>query len=119
MVTIFLKKQTESNKLFLFDTVGNCGDSSITTAVVNGEKVVWKLAKNSGIDQIDNVFKKHTSQDIFSTDPAENAEGKYWEGMISETSKGSEGYNISYSINGEEYTDDPELEVKDDGDGDS
>ncbi|UZR97414.1 hypothetical protein [Chondrinema litorale] len=119
MVTIFIKKQPESTDLVLFDTEGNIGeDINFKTPVIRGQKVVWKLATDSGIDAIVGISKKDNSQNIFSTYPTENSSNSSWEGMVSEAATGSEGYNISYKINGIEHIFDPELEVKDDGDDD-
>tara|TARA_Y100001956_G_scaffold81866_1_gene100800 strand:- start:450 stop:809 length:360 start_codon:yes stop_codon:yes gene_type:complete len=118
MATIFIKRQAESTDLILFDTEGNFGeDENFRTPVRRGQKIVWKLAVNSGIDAIIGISKKDNSQNIFSTYPTENESNKCWEGMICESANGSEGYNISYKINGEEYLFDPELEVKDDDEG--
>lgn len=112
--TIFISKESGGNGLYLSDNEGHSGDGNITTDVDPGDTVIWKLSKNGGIDEITDISAKNGSQDIFSSDPAKQNDGS-WKGTVSNTATGTESYFIKYKINGTEYTDDPELDIQDDG----
>ena len=114
-VTIYLKafKDKRNNEviLHLHDTEGHDGDQTITTDVKPGEEVVWKLANNSDILEIMNVYKKKDSQNVFSTDPYKISESE-WKGIVSQETVGKESYNIQYKyIDDTVIVDDPEIDV--------
>lgn len=109
--TIWISKQPNSNGLYLEDNEGHAGAGSITTDVKPGDTVTWKLKPGGGIDAITSVARKSGSGDIFGDDPEEQPDGS-WVGTVSESAGGSESYSIGYQINSANYTDDPELEVK-------
>ena len=108
---IFIKKQTNGTGLHLSDNQGHAGDNTITTNVRKGDTVHWKLAHNSGISELTNIYKKEGSQNIFSTLPTKQADGSF-KGIVSDDATGSEAYNIGYKIGDTEYICDPLLEVQ-------
>ena len=108
---IFIRKQTNGTGLHLSDNQGNSGDNTITTNVRRGDTVHWKLAHDSGISAITNIYPKTGSQNIFSVGPALQPDGS-WKGTVSDTATGSEAYNIGYKIGDTEYICDPFLEVQ-------
>ncbi|WKV12150.1 hypothetical protein [Marivirga harenae] len=112
---INISKQEGNNHLYLTDNEGHAGKDSITTQVHPGDTVTWKLVPNGGIDQITGITAKPDSQDIFSVDPAPvnpNDPKTDWTGTISENATGTESYSIGYKIGDNNYTDDPDLEMK-------
>ena len=108
--TIYISKQTSGTGLYLADSEGHSGNNTITTTVSPGDTVIWRLSNGGGIDEITNIYAKTGSQDIFSQDPARQADGS-WKGVVSTDATGNESYNIAYKIGGVEYLDDPDLEV--------
>ncbi len=115
-VTIFLKafkdKSTNEVILHLHDTEGHDGDQTITTDVKPGEVVIWKLAKNSDILEIMNVYKKQESREVFSTKPHQISASE-WKGIVADDAKGNESYNIQYKyIDDTVFVDDPEIQIR-------
>ncbi len=114
-ITIELKAVVKNGKvvLRLKDSEGHDADKSITTDASPGDTIIWKLANNSNISEIVNVYKKTESQDVFSPDPHKDTDVE-WQGTISETASGTESYNIKfiYEEDGKVYTDDPKVVIK-------
>ncbi len=108
---ILISKQADSNGLYLTDNEGHAGDNSITTLVNPGDTVTWKLKSGGGIDAITSIAAKAGSQDVFSTDPAQQPDGS-WVGVVNNSATGSESYSIGYRIGTTDYTDDPEIKVR-------
>lgn len=107
---IFIHKQIDGTGLHLSDNEGHSGDGTITTIVREGDTVIWKLASNSGITAITNIYPKTGSENIFSNPPMLQPDGS-WEGTVANSISGNESYSIDYNIGEDSYTDDPELDV--------
>ncbi len=110
--TIFISKQANGTGLHLSDNEGHSGDGIITTIVGAGDTVIWQQVSNGGITAITNIYPKPGSENIFSTNPAKQTDGR-WQGTVANSISGSESYSIDYTIGEISYTDDPELEVRD------
>jgi hypothetical protein len=83
------------------------GDKNMTTDVGPGDTVIW--SKSGDITSLDNVFESGNGNDLFSTDPALQANGT-WQGVIG-TLEGDniETYSITYTVNGQSHTQDPKI----------
>ena len=117
-ITIYISKQANGTGLHLEDSEGHSADNSITTIANPGDTIIWQLKAGGGIDQITAITAKEGSQDVFSTDPAPvdtSNPATNWQGVVSTSATGTESYNIAYKIGQTPYTDDPEIEVEDDG----
>ncbi|WP_375578545.1 hypothetical protein ABWH96_16160 [Marivirga tractuosa] len=115
---INISKQEGNDHLYLTDNEGHAGKDTITTTVKPGDTVTWKLDPNGGIDQITGITAKPGSQNLFSegSAPVDLKDPKTdWTGTIGKDATGTESYTIAYKIGNQQYADDPDLEVKDDG----
>ncbi|TLX73640.1 hypothetical protein E9993_14365 [Labilibacter sediminis] len=113
-VTITIKAIEENGEIFLYleDTEGNKGKRTITTIVKPGAKVIWKLAKDSNINKIIDIYKKEDSINVFGTLPHHDNDNM-WMGIVADDAEGSEFYNIKYEYkDGNVIVEDPEIEVK-------
>lgn len=134
-VTIYIKKQSDSNGLYFTDSEGHSGNNTITTKVKPGDTVIWQLIPGGGIDAITSIdeIKKAGNQNLFenSPEPVSPKEAKSpWTAQIKEVASGNETYTIKYEISGVTYTfgpdindpkpnpNDPTIEVDDDGEND-
>jgi hypothetical protein len=107
---IELSFDEEAGKLMFEDNQGNSG-FDITTLVRCGQKVIWKVAKGQKII-ITKIYNKEGSQNIFEgSGPVDQHDGTC-DGTVLSDASGSERYNVDYTIDGKEYSDDPELKVK-------
>ena len=109
-VTIYLSLVSGTTNLHLSDSEGHSGDGTITTDVDPGDNVTWRIDSGANISSIDSIYDK-VANDIFSTDPAKQSDGT-WKGTVSNSASGSESYGIKYTVDGTQYDDDPELQVK-------
>ena len=109
--TIFISLVSGTTELHLTDNEGHSGDGNLTTDVSPGDTVIWKISAGANISSISSIYKKVSSQDIFSTDPSEQNSG-FWKGTVSDSATGKETYGIKYMIDGKEYDCDPVLQVK-------
>ncbi len=106
-------KKGDDIVLHLKDNEGHEHDKTITSEVIAGGTVIWKLMKNSDIQKIVNIYKKSDSQDVFSIDPHSENGSTDWTGVISNSASGVESYNIDYIYkDGSKITDDPVVEAK-------
>ena len=88
----------------------------ITTLVWRNQPVIWKVAKGEEIT-IDRIYPKQGSQNVLEGNgPIMEDEG-VWRGVVKPDASGKELYNVDYTLNGVTFTADPEMNVKDEGDG--
>lgn len=108
-ITISLKPGT--TLLHLEDSQGHSGDApGFFTDVNRGDTVYWKLADNSGIDDITNIRAKNGRFTIFNNgSPSKNGHG--WKGKVKEDATGTNSYDIDFVVNGKEFSEDPDLKV--------
>ena len=112
-VTITIKAIEEGGEVFLYleDTEGNKGKRTITTTVKQGAKVKWKLAKDSNINKIIDIYKKDDSINVFGTLPHHDND-KMWMGIVADDAEGTEAYNIKYEYkDGTVIVEDPYIQV--------
>jgi len=112
-VTITLLSAEEINgeyTLHLKDTEGHTGDNNITSQANPGDFVKWEIETGSNIDRIDNIYAKTGSIDVFSEGPRLD-ENDTWIGKVDSNARGSESYNIQYTVGSTTIVDDPILEV--------
>ncbi|MCF6352685.1 MAG: hypothetical protein L3J06_06725 [Cyclobacteriaceae bacterium] len=110
--TITISKQATGTGLYLTDNEGHAGDGTITTIVREGDTVVWQLKPNGGITAITNICPKVGSQNIFEGKGPRGQNDGSWKGRVRSDAKGTESYNVDYTIGEGSYTDDPELDVQ-------
>lgn len=112
-ITIYLKAIEECGQVFLYleDSKGNKGKRTITTNAKPGSKVKWKLAKDSNIKQILDIYKKDDSMNVFRILPHHH-KNKMWMGIIASNIEGTESYNIKYEYkDGRVIVEDPFIKV--------
>ena len=84
----------------------------ITTSVWRNTRVTWKVVKGQDII-ITKIYPKPDSQNIFEGDGPVEQPGGPWMGTVSPNASGIESYNVDYKVGGKDYSDDPDLEVRD------
>ena len=111
-VTIFIKLVPGTHKLHLTDNEGHSGDAEeFFSDVSRGDKVIWKLASCSGIDEITGIRAKDGKFNIFAGGgPKRHKET--WRGVIKGDASGVEAYNIDFKIDEKLFSVDPEIRVK-------
>jgi hypothetical protein len=109
-ITISLKPGT--TQLHLEDSQGHSGDApGFYTDVNGGDTVYWQLADNSGIEDITGIRAKSGAFTIFNNgSPGKNGHG--WKGKVKDDASGNNSYDIDFSINGKEYSEDPDIKVE-------
>lgn len=111
---ILLKAIEKEGKidLLLSDNEGNIGIDDLKSEGDRGTKVKWKLAKNSNISKIVNIYKKEESDEIFSNKPHRKSDSK-WKAVISKDAVGNEAYNIDFEYkDGRIISIDPMIQVR-------
>lgn len=85
------------------------GDAAMTTTVGPGDTVIW--VKGGNISSLDDIVET-AGTDLFSTNPAKQANGT-WQGIVGALASGTEeSYSISYTVGGLSHTQDPKLQMK-------
>lgn len=109
-ITIGLKPGT--TRLHLEDSQGHSGDApGFFTDLNRGDTVYWRLADNSGIDDITGIRAKNGKFTIFNEgSPSKNGHG--WKGKVKDDASGNNAYDIDYMVQGEQLTEDPDLKIK-------
>jgi len=113
-LTILLKAIQKDGKidLLLSDNEGNIGIDDLKSQGDQGMKVRWKLARNSNINKILNIYKKEDSQEVFSVKPYRVSDSK-WKAKVAKDAVGNESYNIDFEYqDGTKVSIDPDLEVR-------
>lgn len=88
------------------------GDKNMTTIIEPGDTIIWRTSGD--ITSLQEITEAGGTN-LFSTNPAQQADGS-WSGVVGNMDSGIEEYNISYIVdNGMFYTQDPKLKMKDDG----
>ena len=107
--TIFVNVISGTTEVSFTDNQGNSG-KHITTNVSRGDKVKWKVRTEGLV--ITGIPMKGTNS-IWSEAPNSKGNGE-WEGTISSSAPlGTEAYGLNYTINGNSYSQDPDLKVQD------
>lgn len=95
-----------------FTSITEEGDDNTITLVSPGNIMVWKLSGD--ITKI-NAITETGGEDVFSTDPTEQADGS-WQGVVGNFPPGNaESYSIIYTVRGateNPYTQDPIIKIK-------
>lgn len=94
-----------------FTSISEDGDQNTVTLVSPGNIMIWK--KSGDIFKI-NAITETGGEDIFSTNPTEQADGS-WQGVVGNFPSGNaETYSITYSVNGVSgtFTQDPVIRIK-------
>ncbi|WP_075602309.1 hypothetical protein [Saccharicrinis aurantiacus] len=110
---ILLKAVEKDGKidLWLSDNEGNIGVDDLRSVGGRGQKVKWKLAKDSNINKILNIYKKEDSEEVFSVKPHKVTDKK-WKGVIDKDVEGDEAYNIDFEYkDGSKVSIDPVISV--------
>ena len=111
-VTIFIKLVPGTHKLHLTDDEGHSGDAESFFSDVNrGDKVIWKLADRSGIDEITGITAKDGKFNIFAGGGPKKKKDM-WSGTVKGDASGVEAYNIDFKIDDKLFSVDPEIRVK-------
>ncbi len=102
---------TASGKLTMEDVYGNSAD---TFKINAGESLKWLLGHNQIITRITKIYKKPTSENIFSIAPDSTKDSLNWQGTIAPGASGkTEDYNIDWiDRNGLSHTFDPKIQVR-------
>lgn len=111
---IWLKAVVVNGKidLLLSDNEGNIGVDDLKSQSDQGAKVKWKLARNSDINKIVNIYKKEDSGEIFSVKPHKVSDSK-WKAIIASDATGNESYNIDFEYkDGQTISIDPDIDVR-------
>ena len=84
------------------------GDRNFTTLVSNGQLVKW--VKGGDVTDITGI-NQESGSNLFTAGPAKQSDGS-WLGTIGNLAANSqESYSISYTVNGQNYTQDPKLKM--------
>jgi len=112
-VTIFISLVPGTHDLYLTDSEGHSGGAEEFISDVNrGDIVTWKLADNSGIDDLTGIVAKDGVFNIFvSGEPYKRPNGT-WHGIVKSDASGVEAYNIDFKISQNVFSVDPKLQVK-------
>ena len=110
-VTIFIKAVEMEGEYYLVlkDSHGNVGINDLTTDVYREKEVIWRLAKDSGIDDLVDIKECPGSQNIFDVRPRKD--GESFRGRVKKDASGDEDYGIWYKIGNTIYELDPKLKV--------
>lgn len=111
-VTIFISLVPGTHDLYLTDSEGHSGGAEeFTSDVKRGDIVTWKLAENSGIDDLTDIVAKDGVFNIFiSGEPYKRPNGT-WHGVIKSNATGVEAYNIDFKIGQNLFSVDPKIRV--------
>lgn len=112
-VTIFVSLVPGTHDLHLTDSEGHSGGAESFISDVNrGDIVTWKLADNSGIDDLTGIVAKDGVFNIFiSGEPYKRPNGT-WHGVVKSDASGVEAYNIDFKIGQNVFSVDPKIQVK-------
>jgi hypothetical protein len=104
-------REGTSDNLILKDVNGN---SAHTFIVKPGVTIKWLLANNTPVKKITRIYKKDSSENVFSTDPHPVGGSLNWEGTIDNLAVDkSEEYNIEWEdADTIRHTYDPLIQVK-------
>lgn len=94
-----------------FTSITEEGDTNTISLVNPGNIMIWKISGD--ITRI-TAITETGGQDVFSTNPTEQAD-KTWQGVVGNFPVGSSGtYSISYTVKGFEeiFTQDPIIQIK-------
>lgn len=110
-VTIFIKLVPGTHKLHLTDNEGHSGDAEdFFSDVKRGDKVIWKLANCSGIDELTGIRAKDGVFNIF-VGGGPRKYRKSWRGIVKDDAVGEEDYNIDFKIGEYAFSVDPKIRV--------
>jgi hypothetical protein len=109
-VTIYLRsiEQNGEECLTMFDSNGNFAINDLTTDVLEGGTIIWKLEHPSGIRKIAEISSKPGEGKVYSINPKPQLLGKgYKLKLIKDLAKSStdtvtERYFIEYYVHGEQ-----------------
>lgn len=107
---IFVSYDKEANDLIFEDNQGHKG-KFITTSVWRKLPVLWKVANGEDI-VIEKIYPKDGSQNILEGQGPLLDDDGFWRGFVKADAKGKEAYNVDYTLNGNSFTADPELDVQ-------
>ena len=95
-VKIYLRSivKDKENYLALYDSNGNVGINDLTTDVLPGATIIWKLDCNSGIKSITKIYSKAEEHPIFKSQPVNRLLCKGFKLQLEEGVEGKEKYNI-------------------------
>lgn len=111
-VKIFISLVPGTYDLHLTDSEGHSGGAVDFISDVNrGDIITWRLAENSGIDDITGIVAKDGVFNIFiSGEPYKRSNGT-WHGIIKSDASGVEAYNIDFKIGQNVFSVDPKIKV--------
>lgn len=111
-VIIFISLVPGTHDLLLTDNEGHSGGAEeFTSDVKRGDVMTWKLAENSGIDDLTGIVAKDGVFNIFiSGEPYKRSNGN-WHGIIKGDASGIEAYNIDFRIGENVFSVDPKIKV--------